>query len=79
VAARLLSNDSHSHTHILLGVCWCENVFDRVKKGARVYMCTQNPGISVISLSLFLGLSPALLSLRNQSYPWIDSESDVSA
>ena len=38
-------------------------------------MCTQNPGISVeslsLSLSLSLGLSHALVPLINQNHPWI--------
>ncbi len=52
-----------------------------MRKRARVYMCTENPGISVESLSLSpplsisLSLSLSLLSLRNQSYPEIVSES----
>jgi hypothetical protein len=33
----------------------------------RVYMCTENPGISVEFLSLALSLSLSLLSLRNQN------------
>jgi hypothetical protein len=58
---------------------WCGSVFDSVRKGARVYICTaQNPGIcnriSGESLSVSLGLSVALFSLRNQNYPWIVSE-----
>jgi len=35
-------------------------------------MCTENPGISVESLTLSLSLS---FSLRNQNYPEIVSES----
>ncbi len=48
-----------------------------MRKRARVYMCTENPGISVESLSLSrsLSLSFSLLSLRNQNYPGIVSES----
>ncbi len=50
---------------------------ESVRKRARVYMCTGNPGISVESLSLSrsLSLSFSLRSLRNQNYPGIVSES----
>jgi hypothetical protein len=75
-AARLVSNNTltHTQTHFPSVFVWCESVFDSVRKGACVYMCTQNPSISVECVSLSLGLSLALLSLRNQNYPWIVSE-----
>ena len=44
-------------------------------KRARVYMCTENPGISVESLPLALSVSFSLLSLTNHNYPEIVSES----
>ena len=46
---------------------FCDSVVDSVRKRARVYMCTENPGINAVFLSLSLSLS----SLRNYIYPWI--------
>ncbi len=36
---------------------WCEGSFDSVRKRARVYMCTENPGQCRVCLSLNLWIS----------------------
>jgi hypothetical protein len=60
-----LSNEfTNNHTHSSCMFGWCENVFYIVRKWERVYMCTENPGISVESLSPCHFLS----SLRNQQW-----------